>query len=149
MRKTAVWIAVFICANMFYLSSGLYLSAAPLTYWYETALAFIGIAALISVSDRISEKETPVKNAMLFCGQESMEIYCAHQTPMGVIRLILQKIMGFRYLWLRTLLQTLFTMVACCLVFYFWPNDRYLHFILFGEPKVQKREERRQNRKGI
>ena len=148
-RKTAVWIAVFICANMFYLSSGLYLSAASIAYWYETALAFIGIAALLSVSYQISQSETPVKSTMLFCGQESMEIYCAHQTPMGVIRLILQKIMGFRYLWLRTLLQTLFTMAACSLVFYFWPNERYLHSILFGEAKVQKREERRQNRKGI
>ena len=148
MERTILWSAAFVLTNTIYFTSGLYLlssSESSIKYFYSfyrIVRAFVGTGTLLSASRQIAKHETVLKRVLLICGQTSMEIYCTHTFPMFVTRKILQKIVGFRYLWINVLLQTSVCVVAGCLVFSLWPNDRYLHLILFGEPKERKKEEK-------
>ena len=106
---------------------------------YAIALALIGIALVCVISFKLSKSDTAVTRILLFCGLNSMQLYCLHPVPMGGIRLVLNRLMSAHYLWARTLIQTFLTVTVCCLVCYFWPNDSYLHLILFGEKRVKNR----------
>ena len=128
-------LAAFVAVNAVHVNAHI---PAPVAGVCSLAIALIGIAAVFALSLQISSAETLVRRFLTFCGINSMQIYCMHLIPMVAFRIILRRVMGANPLWLFILLQTCMTVAVCCAVAFFWPEDPYLHRLLFGEPKRRK-----------
>ena len=99
-------------------------------YLLLTSIFGIGFLSLIVIK---------IKAPMIqFLGQKSMEIFCIHPSISGILRVILIKLIGFRFFWTRTIIVTVLTIVICFVLFKIWPDNGFVYKTLFGGWKVRR-----------
>lgn len=101
-------------------------------FFFVTSIS--GIAFFLLLSIYLNDKVKIIQ----FCGQKSMEIYCIHPSISGITRIVIMKIIGVKFPWSRTVLDTLITVVLCLLLFRLWPSNGILYKTLFGGWKVKQ-----------
>ena len=115
-----IFIASGIVNDLFYTHYYQMLIAASATYF---------IFALSWVIENTSEKLFELLN---FFGLKTMEIYVSHSFVLGVMRVILQKIFGYEYLWERVFFMTAITWLVMYFVWKNVPTSNKIYKFMFG-----------------
>lgn len=125
-----------LCAAVlyFFIDSGI-VNDRIYTHYYQVLIAAAAtyfIFALSWVIENVSEKLFELLN---FFGLKTMEIYVSHSFVLGTLRVILQKIFGYEYLWARVFFMTAVTWLV---MYFFWknvPTSNRLYKFMFGITK--------------
>ena len=122
-----------LCAAVFYIFIAFGIVEDRIyTHYYQMIIAAAAtyfIFALSWVIENTSEKLFELLN---FFGLKTMEIYVSHSFVLGVLRVILQKIFAFEYLWARVFFMTAVTWLVMYFVWKNIPTSNRIYKFMFG-----------------
>ncbi len=102
------------------------------THYYQFIMAAAATYFIFSLSWLIENVSEKLFELFDFFGVKTMEIYLSHSFFLGVMRVILQKIFGYEYLWERIFIMTLITWL---IMYFFWkriPTSNKIYKFMFG-----------------
>jgi fucose 4-O-acetylase-like acetyltransferase len=102
------------------------------THYYQFLMAAAATYFIFSLSWVVENVSTKLFELFDFFGVKTMEIYLSHSFVLGVMRVILQKIFGYEYLWERVFIMTVITWL---IMYAFWkrvPTSNKIYKFMFG-----------------
>ena len=125
--------SAILCAAAFYIFIAFGIVEDKIyTHYYQIIVASAATYFIFALSWVIEHTSEKLFELLDFFGLKTMEIYVSHSFVLGVLRVILQKIFAFEYLWARVFFMTAITWVVMYFVWKNIPTSNRIYKFMFG-----------------